>query len=58
MSVDIAAIIKLLERIVELEATLSASIAAEKDSRRRERLLKACQERDIDAIREILFSVK
>ena len=57
MSPDINKIIELVGKVVDLEKKIETAIASEKDARRRERLLKACKERDIDAIREILFTV-
>jgi len=53
----ITEILKLLQGIVDLEQKLEKAIAAEKDARRREKLLKACKERDLETIREILYSV-
>ena len=57
MSADINKIHELVGKIVEHEQKVETAIASEKDVRRRERLLKACQERNVDAIREILFTV-
>jgi uncharacterized protein YjaG (DUF416 family) len=57
MSIDLAAILKALEEIMSLEKKIETAIQSEKDLKRRARLLKAIQERDIDAIKEILYSV-
>lgn len=57
MTIDVGKIIELVGKIVDLEKKIETAIASEKDARRRKRLLKACQERDINAIREILFTV-
>ena len=57
MSADINKILELVGKVVELEKKIETAVASEKDARRRERLLKACQERNVDAIREILFTV-
>ena len=57
MSADINKILELVGKVVELEKKIETAVASETDARRRERLLTACQERNVDAIREILFTV-
>lgn len=58
MSADIAAILQLVTEGVALLKQASAKAAADKDARRRKKLLKAIEERDLETIREILFSVE
>lgn len=56
----IEAITSILALEKELKALIEAAakeIAAEKDKKRRKRLAKAFEERDLEAIREILFEV-
>jgi len=54
----ISGIITLEKELKELVSAVSAQIAAEKDKKRRKRLAKAFEERDLEAIREILFDVE
>ena len=58
MSVDLEAILKALGGIIALEKEIAVSIAAEKDARRREKLLKAIEDRDLETIREMLYEIK
>ena len=58
MAVDIAAILQLVTEGLALIKQASALAAAEKDTRRRKKLLKAIEEKDLETIREILFSVE
>jgi len=58
MSADLEAILKALGGIIALEKEISISIAAEKDARRREKLQKAIEDRDLAAIREMLYEIK
>lgn len=58
MSVDLAAILKILEGVMDLEKQLAAAIAAEKDAKRRAVLIKACQGRDLEKIRDLLYAIK
>ncbi len=53
----IAEILAIVEQILALEKKVEVAIASEKDMRRREKLQKACKERDLDAIRSILFQI-
>ncbi len=53
----IAEILAIVEQILELEKKVETAIESEKDIRRRERLTKACKERDLNAIRELLFQI-
>lgn len=57
MSVDLASVLQAVEKILALEKQIETAIASEKDAKRRERLAKACKDRDLEGIREILFSV-
>jgi hypothetical protein len=58
MAVDLATILKLIEEGIALEKKIESAIASEKDINRRKKLLKAIQERDLETIRELLFTVQ
>mgnify|MGYP000894716332 CR=1 FL=1 len=53
----ITAILALEKELKALIEAAAKEIAAEKDKKRRKRLAKAFKERDLEAIREILFDV-
>ena len=57
MSLDLETIFKALGEIIALEKTISIKIAAEKDARRREKLQKAIEDRDLEAVREMIYDV-
>jgi hypothetical protein len=48
MSVDLPTILKLIDEILTLEKKVATAISAENDAKRRARLLKACQDRDLE----------
>ena len=52
---DLAEILKILDVIIQLEKKIETAIAAEKDLARREKIAKACKDRDVDALRKLLF---
>ena len=54
---NIADILKLVQQIIDLEKKVEEAIADEKDKARRAKLAKAIKDRDLDAIRHILFDV-
>jgi hypothetical protein len=53
----VSTILALEKELKELIGSAADAIAAEKDRKRRKRLAKAFAERDLEAIREILFAV-
>jgi uncharacterized protein YjaG (DUF416 family) len=58
MSVSIAEILKLIEGVIDAEKKIATAINSEKDAARRAKLLKACKDRDLEAIKEILYAVE
>ena len=58
MSVDLPTILKLIDEILTLEKKVATAVSAEADARRRAKLLKACQDRNLEAIKEILYDVQ
>jgi hypothetical protein len=57
MSVDLPTILKLIDEILALEKKVETAISSEGDAKRRAKLLKACKDRDLAAIKEILYEV-
>jgi hypothetical protein len=55
MSIDLAAILKLIEEGIALEKKIEAAIASEKDLKRRAILQKAYLDRDTAPIKELLY---
>jgi hypothetical protein len=53
--IDLAAILKAIEQISAGYEQIKTAVESEKDLKRRARLLKALEARDLDTIREILF---
>jgi hypothetical protein len=53
----IADILKIIQQIIDLEKKVEETIADEKDKARREKLAKAIKDRDLDAIRHLLFDL-
>jgi len=58
MAIDLAAILTALEQIVKLEGQVATAVNSEADMACRAKLLKACKDRDLVTIREMLFEVK
>jgi hypothetical protein len=57
MSADLATILKLIDEILAAEKKIAKAVESEQDAGRRAKLLKACMERDLAAIQEILYGV-
>lgn len=57
MAIDIGVILKALEEIMALYEKIETAVQSEADLKKRARLLKALQERNLDEIRKILFEV-
>ena len=55
MGVDIAAIIKILEKIIALEGKVEDAIDSETDKKKRKKIEKAFKDRDCDALRDLLW---
>ena len=55
MSIDLAAILKAIDTISSAYEQIKTAIESEADMKRRARLLKALEGKDLDAIRKILF---
>lgn len=54
---NIAAILKLLEKGIEVQEAISKEISKEKNARRRRKLKRLCEKKDLAAIRSHLFDV-
>jgi hypothetical protein len=54
---DLKEILSLVAKVIELESKIETAIASEKDKNRREKIAKAFKDRNLDALRELLFSV-
>jgi hypothetical protein len=54
--IDIATILKLLDKILDLEKKVEEAIASEKDKGRRKKIAKAFKDRDRDALADLLFN--
>jgi len=52
----IAEILDLVGQVIKIEKKIEEAIANEKDVRRREALAKAIRDRDLNRLRELLFS--
>lgn len=57
MSLDISALLTLINEGIALQKKIAAAIESEKDLKRRKRLLKALEAGDLEAIREILYEI-
>ena len=53
---DIKKILRLLDKLVDLEETIENEIKKERDAKRRNDLRKAIRDRDVRAIRDRLFN--
>jgi len=54
--IDIATILKLLDKILDLEKKVEEAIASEKDKNRRKKIAKAFKDRDRDVLADLLFN--
>ena len=52
---DLAEILKILDVIIQLEKKVETAIAAEADTKKREKIEKAFKARDLAAMRDALF---
>jgi hypothetical protein len=52
---DLTEILKILDVIIQLEKKVEVAIAAEKDTNKREAISKACKERDVKKLRELIL---
>jgi len=50
-------ILSLLERVMALEQKIEKAIENEKDKNRREKIVKACRDRNPAALRKLLFEL-
>lgn len=50
-------ILVLVDRLIRLEKQIEEAIANEKDARKRKAYAKAYRDRDLDRLRELLFSL-
>jgi len=57
VSIDLAAILKALETIAAAYEQIKTAAESEADLKRRKRLLKAIEKRDLEKIREILYEI-
>lgn len=55
--INISEILKALDAIIKLEKQISEAVANEKDKKRRKKLAKAIADRDVDALRKLLFDI-
>jgi hypothetical protein len=55
MAIALKDILALLEKIIDLEAQIETAIESEKDKDRREKYTKAFRDRDLNALRTLLF---
>ena len=58
MSVNIALVLKLIDEVLAAEKKITTAVSSEKDAARRAKLLQACKDRDLEAIKEILYAVE
>ena len=56
MGTDLSEILKILDVVIQLEKKIETAIEGEKDIKRREKIAKAYKERDLVALRELLFT--
>lgn len=56
MASDAAKILRLLEKLMNIEEKISTEIKKEKDAKRREKLLDAVKDRDASVIRDLWFN--
>jgi GTP1/Obg family GTP-binding protein len=52
---SLANILKAVNKIIDLEEEISEHLKKEKDAKKRKKLRKACQNRDLAIIRDLLF---
>ncbi len=55
MAVNLGEVIRLLEKLINLEEAIEEAIENEKDKKRRKKILAAVERRDLDALRDLLF---
>lgn len=55
MAIPLKDILAAIEKILALEAQVETAIKSEKDKNRREKIAKAFRDRDLDALRALLF---
>ena len=53
---DIQKILRLLDKLVDLEETIENDIKKERDAKRRDNLRKGIRRRDVSLIRDMLFN--
>lgn len=58
MSVDILALIKILEKIAALWDEAATAVKAETNTKRRKAMLEACRKGDLAGIKELLYGIK
>lgn len=55
MAINLGEILKLLDKLTDLEKKVEEALANEADKKRRKKLLDAFKKRDLDALRDLLF---
>lgn len=55
MAIPLKEILGLIEKVIDLEGKIETAIQSEKDINRREKIAKAFRDRDLDALRALLF---
>lgn len=56
--VSLATILKIIDEILTLEKKMRVAIESESDARRRKALLKACKDRDLTRVKELLYGIE
>lgn len=57
MAINLVLILKIIDEILALEKKLAAAAASETNVRRRKALLKACKDRDLAKVKELIFGI-
>jgi len=55
MAANLSAVLKLLEKLVKIEETISLEVAKEKDAKRRKKMAEAVKNRDCQSISDMWF---
>lgn len=55
---SLSAILRIIDEILALEKKMRVAIESESDARRRKALLKACKDRDLTKVKELLYGIE